>query len=87
MPVTFVLSTHPGREFTGRVVEVERSAEVRGEEGNTVLLRVAIDKKELPELHSETTVTARVHCGRRSLGFVWFHDLIEAAQSKILFWL
>ena len=52
-----------------------------------VLLRVAIDKKELPELHSETTVTARVHCGRRSLGFVWFHDLIEAAQSKILFWL
>jgi hypothetical protein len=87
LQVTFMLSTLPGREFTGRVVEIERSAEVRGEDGNTVLVRVTFDTAEMPPLRSDTTVTAKVHCGHRSLGFVWFCDLIEAAQTKVLFWL
>ncbi len=85
--VTFMLASHPGSEFAGRVVEVHRVAEVRGERGNAVLVRVAIDKADLPELRSETTVTARVHCGRRSLGFVIFHELIETIQTKVLFYL
>ena len=85
--VAFVLSTLPGREFQGRVVEIERSADVRGEEGNAVLVRVALEATELPPLRSDTTVTAKLHCGRRSLGYVWFCDLIEAAQTKVLFWL
>lgn len=85
--VTFMLASHPGEEFAGRVTEIHRVAEVRGEDGNTVLLRVAVDKSELPELRSETTVTARVKCGRRSIGFVVFHELIETIHTKILFWL
>ncbi|HUG69448.1 MAG TPA: HlyD family efflux transporter periplasmic adaptor subunit [Pirellulaceae bacterium] len=85
--VTFMLASHPGKEFAGQVTEIHRVAEVRGEEGNTVLLRVAVDKSELPELRSATTVTARVQCGRRSIGFVVFHELIETIHTKILFWL
>jgi multidrug efflux pump subunit AcrA (membrane-fusion protein) len=87
LQATFMLSTLPGREFTGRVVEIERSAEVRGEDGNTVLVRVAFDAADLPPLRSDTTVSAKLHCGRRSIGFVWFCDLIEAVQTKVLFWL
>lgn len=86
LEVTYCLSTHPGHEFTGRVVEIQRSAEVRGEDGNTVLVRVAIDKTALPELRSDATVTARLHCGRRAMGFVWFHELIETVQAQVLFW-
>lgn len=86
LQVTFQLSTHPGQEFTGQVVEIERRAETHGEEGNVVLVRVAIDKTQLPELHSETTVTAKLHCGQRPLGYVLFQDAIEAVQSKVLFW-
>jgi hypothetical protein len=85
--VTFMLSSLPGREFTGRVVEIERTAEVRGEEGNTVLVRVELDSAELPPLRSDTTVTAKLHCGRRSLGYVWFCDLLETVQTSVLFWL
>ncbi len=85
--VTFTLSTHPGRTFAGRVVEIEQAAEVRGEEGNTVLVRVTVDKDELPPLHDQTTVTAKIHCGRTSLGYAWFCDLIEAVRTKVLFWL
>jgi len=87
LPVTFVLSSHPGLEFEGRVTDIHRKAEVQGEEGNSVLIRVAIDKQQLPELRSDTTVTAKVHCGRRSIGYVVFHELFETVQSKILFWL
>jgi multidrug efflux pump subunit AcrA (membrane-fusion protein) len=85
--VTFILSSHPGQTFEGQVVEIEQTAEVRGDEGNTVLVRVAVDKDQLPPLHDQTTVTARLHCGRTSIGFAWFCDLIETVQTKILFWL
>jgi multidrug resistance efflux pump len=85
--VTFTLASHPGQTFRGRVVEVEQAAEVRGEEGNTVLVRVAVEKSELPPLHDQTTVTAKIHCGQTSLGYAWFCDLIETVQSKVLFWL
>jgi hypothetical protein len=81
------LSTEPGVEYEGEVVEVERTAEARGEEGTTVLVRVAIDRDRIANLRSDTTVTAKVHCGTRSLGYVWFCDLIETVQTHILFWL
>lgn len=85
--VTYLLASHPDRPLTGRVVEIQRSADVHGEDGNSVLMRVAIDKRDLPDLRSETTVTARVHCGRRPIGYVLFHELIETVQRKVLFWL
>lgn len=86
LSVTFQLSTHPGREFHGEVTEIERRAETRANEGNIVLVRVAIDKDALPELHSETTVTAQLECGRRALGYVLLQDAIEAVQKQALLW-
>ena len=85
--VTFTLASHAGQTFHGRVVEIEQAAEVRGEEGNSVLVRVSVEKSELPPLHDQTTVTAKLNCGRTSLGYAWFCDLIETVQSKVLFWL
>lgn len=87
LKVTFTLHSHSGLEFEGKIVEMEKSAEVRGEDGNTILVRVQINRDELPELHDQTTVTARIACGRRSLGYTWFCDVIETVQTKILFWL
>ena len=58
------------RKHQGTVSEIARSAEVHGEEGNTVLIKVAIDKKDLPDLRPGATVTAKVYCGRRSIGYV-----------------
>jgi multidrug efflux pump subunit AcrA (membrane-fusion protein) len=87
LDVVFTLSSHAGSQYRGRVVEIEQTAEVRGEDGNTVLVRVAIDKDQLPPLHDQTTVTAKLYCGRTSLGFAWFCDAIEAVQQKVIFWL
>jgi multidrug efflux pump subunit AcrA (membrane-fusion protein) len=93
LKVTYILATDPGTERTGRVVEVHRAAEVRGEEGNTVLIKVTLD--DAPDAagdgqladqhHAGAELTARVHCGRRCLGYVLFHDVIAFIQSRILF--
>lgn len=96
--VTFALVTHPGRTFSGRVVEIEpavmtrdegSAADPSGEDARkpdgAVRLRVAVDRSDLPELRPEVAVSAWVHCGSRSLGYVWLRDLIDTVQTEILF--
>lgn len=87
LPVSYILATEPGTTRKGTVKEVEQGAEVRGEEGNTVLIKVDIDKSEIDpaNLRPGATVTAKVYCGRRVIGFVWFHDLVAFIQSRVLF--
>lgn len=86
-PVTFVLSSDAKQQYQGTLVEIDRVALAREEYGNTVRVRVAIDKSELPELRCDATVMARVQCGQRAIGYAWFHDLIDTIHAKILFWL
>jgi len=83
--VSYILATEPGTTRYGRIQEIHRSAEIRGDDGNTVLIKVAIDKSELPQLRPGATVTAKVYCGRRPFGYVLLHDLIEFIQSRVLF--
>ena len=85
LPVTYYVATDPGDEHEGHVKEVHSSAEARAEQGNTVLVKVAIDKNDLHDPFPGATVTAKVYCGRASLGYVWLHDLIAFVQTRILF--
>jgi multidrug efflux pump subunit AcrA (membrane-fusion protein) len=85
--VTFHLATDAGRKLQGRIKEIHHSAEVRGDEGNTVLIKVALDKSQLREIDlcPGAEVSAKVHCGRSSLGYAWLHEVISYIQSKIIF--
>jgi hypothetical protein len=85
--VDYVLATDPGTRHTGSVKEIHEQAEVHGEEGNTVLVRVTIDpeRHEKEELGAGASVTARIFCGKRSLGYVWFHDVLSFIQTRVLF--
>ena len=87
LKVDYILATDPGTRHQGIVKEIHEQAEVRGEEGNTVLVRVTIDpeRHEKEELGAGASVTARIACGRRPLGYVWFHDVLSFIQTQILF--
>ncbi len=89
LKVDFILATHPGDPLEGYVETIEPSAEVRGEDGNTVLVKVGFDqamlRKTFPDPKIGAGVTAKIHCGRRSFAFVWLHDLIDFVRAKILF--
>ncbi len=88
---TYILQTEPSVTHVGKIVEIHRSAEVRGDEGNTVLIKIELDKAEMEQLRAENKlrsgaqVTAKVYCGQRALGYVLLHDVIEFVQSRILF--
>jgi multidrug efflux pump subunit AcrA (membrane-fusion protein) len=85
--VDYILATDPGTRHTGTVKEIHEQAEVRGEEGNTVLVRVTIDpsRHDKEELGAGASVTARIACGTRPLGYVWFHDVLSFIQTHVLF--
>jgi hypothetical protein len=87
LEVDYILATDPGTRHYGTVKEIHEQAEVRGEEGNTVLVRVTIDpsRHEKEELGAGASVTARISCGKRSLGYVWFHDVLAFIQTQVLF--
>jgi multidrug efflux pump subunit AcrA (membrane-fusion protein) len=87
LKVSFVLSSYAGQTFEGRLTEIDRVATARDDEGSSVRIRAAIDRHQLPELRSDATVVARIHCGEQPLGYVWFHDLIDTVRTKVLFWL
>jgi hypothetical protein len=88
LPVTFFLWTEAGVKHKGTVKEIDWSAEVRGEEGNTVLIKVDIedfDPDKLADLRAGAGVTAKVYCYDRSIGYKLFRDLWAWVQSRILF--
>jgi multidrug resistance efflux pump len=89
LPVTFFLALNPKEQLQGKVEKIENSAEVRGEDGNTVLVRVSFDQKRLREVVADpkigATATAKIHCGKRAIGYVWLHDLVDFVRAKILF--
>jgi hypothetical protein len=87
LEVDYIIATDPGTRHHGSVREIHEQAEVRGESGNTVLVRIGIttEKHDREELGAGATVTARIACGKRSLGYVWFHDVLAFIQTQILF--
>ena len=53
----------------------------------SVLVTVGVDRNQIQGLRPGATVVAHIDCGRRSLGFVWFHGIWETLEKKVLFWL
>jgi multidrug efflux pump subunit AcrA (membrane-fusion protein) len=91
--VTFILATHPSEKLQGVVEEVDHSARLHEEDGNTVQMRVSFNQAVLTrlvanpadELKVGADAKAKIHCGQRAIGYVWFDDLFEFVQSRILF--
>ena len=99
MKVDYFSATSPGDEFYGEVLEIDKMAQLHEEEGHSVRIRVDLKpdpdgpnpepdeaRTYLPDSRRPgASVTGRVHCGRSTLGYYWFHELWEFVQAKILF--
>lgn len=93
LEVVFIMAGMPDTKFAGVVDMVETTAEARGEKGNTVKLRVKFNPGELqrmrdilngnPKVGGE--VIAKVNCGKRAIGYVYLHDLLDFFQRNVLF--
>ena len=81
---------HMHQVGNNRVVAVASNygyIQVRQDEGNIVRVKVAIDRQELGDPHPGASVTGGVFCGRRALGYVWFHEAWEWLQTHVFFYL
>ncbi len=83
--VWFRVVNEPGAEFEGELAEVHERSELHEEHGQSVVLKAKIDKGRVGHLRQGASVVARVDCGRRALGYVWFHDVWEFVQTRVLF--
>jgi multidrug efflux pump subunit AcrA (membrane-fusion protein) len=83
--VTYVLATDPETERSGKIKEIKGGTEVEPEEGTIVRMKVSVDRNDIGNPHPGATVTAKVYCGRRVVGYVWFYEAWEWFQSKVLF--
>ena len=93
LQVTFILATHSSIHLEGQIEQIDTSAEVQGESGNTVRMKVSFQQEDLlklvddpaTELKVGADVKVKVQCGQRAVGYVLFSDLFEFIQSKIMF--
>jgi len=85
LDVSFVLATDPAVKLQGKIERVGMRTEVDESGEVFVLVTVGIDREQIPEPVPGATVVAKIDCGRRPIGYVWLHDLIEAVQYWILF--
>ncbi|MGB7347436.1 MAG: HlyD family efflux transporter periplasmic adaptor subunit [Pirellulaceae bacterium] len=86
LAATFSLASAPGKTFVGRVAAIDQATSVNSEHLHVVRLWVDVDETALAELkHAGASVQAKIDCGKRSLGFVWLHEIWEFVQYKVLF--
>lgn len=85
LDVRFILKTDPGVEYEGTVEEVARAIDTDSTEGATVLVKVRFRADRIPNLRPGTKVIGKIQCGRRSLGYVWLHDLWDSIRQHLVF--
>jgi multidrug efflux pump subunit AcrA (membrane-fusion protein) len=86
LKVRFILAADPDSILEGELLDVSRRADVHEEHGANVKVRVRITTPEkLRNPRPGTTLTADVRCGKRPVGYVWFHEAFEWCYRHIFF--
>ncbi len=83
--VTFFAATDPGTSYEGEIREIEAHANEHPQRGSTVRAFADFDQTNSPDLYVGAAITAKVHCGRTSIGYAWFYEVIEFFQSRVFF--
>jgi len=83
--VEYILATDPENKYEGEVKHVQKITQMHEEEGHSVQIRVKIKDADIKDPRPGTTVTGKILCGRRAIGYTFFHEAVEWAQAHILF--
>ena len=88
LPVRFRLSSEERAEHVGKVTEICQTANVAPDKTSrpkpTILIKVSFNTPELMnavggEMRPGVSARAQIACGRKPLGYVWLHDIWDAA--------
>lgn len=83
--VDFCFAAEPAQAWQTRLTEINAACHLQDGQLNC-LATAAVPDVPKHWLRPGAAVTARIACGRRSLGFVWFRELLEFWQRKSFSW-
>ena len=78
-----MLATDTDKDYYGKLETLSNRSISSENEGVVIPAYVDLDQPapNAPAIGAE--VTAKIYCGKRSLGYVWFGDVIEAARKYL----
>ena len=85
LPITFLLAADPSERLEGEIVRVGSTTELTADNKQVIKIDVEIDAANLPVKHAGTGVTAKIICGRSSMGYLWLHDVYEFLNKNVFF--
>ena len=83
LPSTSSRQPPPSRRFTGELDEIATRSAVSSDQSNIFECFVATDATQIPNLRIGAEVRAKISCGKRSLGYVLFGDVIEFVRQRL----
>ena len=85
LDVEFQLPSEPGQIHRGKIREVALVSESDDRSSGHVRVVVEFDSSQVKQLRPGANAIPRIRCGRQPVGYVWFHDLIDAIWIRLLF--
>ncbi len=84
LAVEYLVATEPTVTRHASLGQIDARAQLHDEHEHSVRLIAHIDG-DAPRAPAGTTVTARIACGQRPIGYVWLHRLVGFVYTRILF--
>jgi len=83
LKVEYVLATQVESSYDGTMTQIASRSNQSEEAGTIFEVYADINKDELPGLSIGADVTAKIDCGRKSLFYVLFGDVVEFVQRML----
>jgi multidrug efflux pump subunit AcrA (membrane-fusion protein) len=83
VPVSFQLGSDPGNQQQGEIASLSPATQLSVDGEPSVRVTVEPDETAKNTSRPGATVVARIHCGRRSLGYVWLHEIWENIRLRL----
>lgn len=83
LPVEYVPATSVEKTYAATLTEVASRSNHSQEAGTIVEAYARLNPDDLPHRRIGAEVTAKIECGRKSLGYVLFGDLVEFLRRKL----
>jgi hypothetical protein len=81
--VDFIPATATESTFSGELEDIASRSAVSSDQSNIFECLVAMDGSQIPDKRIGAEVRAKISCGKRSLGYVLFGDVIEFVRQRL----
>jgi multidrug resistance efflux pump len=83
LEVEFIPATATESTFTATLDAISSHSAVSGDQSSIFEMHASTDASKIPNIWIGAEVRAKINCGRRSLGYVLFGDVVEFIRQKL----